>query len=52
MIQDRIKGENLRKKLATAEDASHLIKDGMIIGTSGFTPSGYPKEVPLALAKE
>lgn len=51
MIQVRIKGESLRKKLATAEDASHLIKDGMVIGTSGFTPSGYPKEVPLALAK-
>ncbi len=51
MIQGRIKGKSLIKKLLSADDASKLIKDGMIIGTSGFTPSGCPKEVPLALAR-
>ncbi|MDR1246901.1 MAG: acetyl-CoA hydrolase/transferase family protein [Clostridiales Family XIII bacterium] len=34
-----------------AEDAATLIKDGMVIGVSGFTPSGYPKAVPLAVAE-
>jgi len=33
------------------EDAAQLIENGMTIGASGFTPSGYPKAVPLALAK-
>ncbi|WP_406242247.1 succinate CoA transferase [Tissierella carlieri] len=51
MIKDRIKGNYLRKKIISSEEASLLIKDGMIIGTSGFTPSGYPKEIPLALVK-
>jgi len=35
----------------SAEQAALIIKDGMTIGASGFTPSGYPKAVPLALAK-
>jgi len=35
----------------SAEAAAEFIKDGMIIATSGFTPSGYPKSVPKALAK-
>ena len=29
-----------------------MIKDGMSVGTSGFTPSGYPKAIPLALAEK
>jgi succinyl-CoA:acetate CoA-transferase len=37
--------------IASAEEAADLIKDGMVIGASGFTPSGYPKAVPLALAE-
>jgi len=47
----RIKNKKLQEKLITAEKAAELIKDGMIIATSGFTPAGYPKAVPLALAK-
>jgi succinyl-CoA:acetate CoA-transferase len=35
----------------SADQAAKLINDGMTIATSGFTPSGYPKSVPLALAK-
>jgi len=35
----------------TAGQAAELIKDGMTVVTSGFTPAGYPKAVPLALAK-
>ncbi|WP_052028244.1 acetyl-CoA hydrolase/transferase family protein [Sphingobium sp. C100] len=34
-----------------ADAAAALISDGMTIGMSGFTGSGYPKAVPVALAK-
>lgn len=51
MILDRIRMESLRDKVVPAEEAALFIKDKMIIATSGFTPAGYPKAVPLALAK-
>ncbi|MBI9013995.1 MAG: acetyl-CoA hydrolase/transferase family protein [Clostridiales bacterium] len=51
MILDRIRMEKLREKVMTADEAALFIKDGMTLATSGFTPSGYPKAVPLALAK-
>ncbi|MDR1954141.1 MAG: acetyl-CoA hydrolase/transferase family protein, partial [Clostridiales Family XIII bacterium] len=44
--------EKLFDRITGAEDAAELIKDGMVIGASGFTPSGYPKAVPLALAEK
>ena len=50
-MKDRIKGNHLIEKIVNPEEASRLIKIGMTIGTSGFTPSGYPKEVPLALSR-
>jgi len=34
----------------TAEEAASFIQNGEVIGASGFTPSGYPKVVPQALA--
>ncbi|MEY8001831.1 acetyl-CoA hydrolase/transferase family protein [Clostridium sp. Mt-5] len=52
MITDRIKNKDLLKYIGTANDAADLIKDGMTVGTSGFTFSGYPKSVPMALAKK
>lgn len=33
-----------------AEDAAALIAPGSVVGMSGFTGSGYPKAVPMALA--
>ncbi|WIF95439.1 acetyl-CoA hydrolase/transferase family protein [Caminicella sporogenes] len=51
MISNRIRNKKLLDKVCTAKEAAMLIKDGMTIGTSGFTPSGYPKAVPLALAE-
>jgi succinyl-CoA:acetate CoA-transferase len=51
MILDRIRMEQLKEKVTTADKAADYIKDKMIVATSGFTPSGYPKSVPLALAK-
>lgn len=52
MIESRIRSKKLREKIITAEEAVEFLKDGMTIGTSGFTPAGYPKAVPLALAKK
>lgn len=40
----------LRKKIMCAEDAAQFIKSSDTVGMSGFTGSGYPKAVPLALA--
>jgi succinyl-CoA:acetate CoA-transferase len=50
-IRDRVRCKALHAKIVTAEEAAALIKPGMNIGTSGFTPAGYPKAVPLALAE-
>ena len=50
-LSARIRNQALREKIISAEAAASLIKAGMNIGTSGFTPSGYPKAVPLALAE-
>ena len=46
----RIRHEGLRAKVMSAADATRLINSGTTIGMSGFTGSGYPKAVPLALA--
>lgn len=51
MILDRIRMTSLQEKVMSAEEAAQFIKNDMIVATSGFTPSGYPKSVPLALAK-
>ena len=50
-ILDRVRNKELHAKIVTAEQAAELIKPGMNVGTSGFTPSGYPKAVSLALAE-
>ncbi len=47
----RIANSALRSKLMSAEEAAALIDSGMTVGMSGFTGSGYPKAVPLALAQ-
>ena len=49
-ILDRVRNTSLHAKIVSAEEAAAVIKPGMNIGTSGFTPTGYPKAVPLALA--
>ena len=50
-IKDRILRKDLIPKITTAEEAAKIIADGMHVGTSGFTPCGYPKAVPLAVAE-
>jgi len=51
MIKDRIRNQELFSMIMTPFDAARLIHDGDTVATSGFTPSGYPKAVPLALAE-
>ena len=50
MLEARIRNASLRDKIITAEQAASLIKDGMIVGMSGFTRAGDAKAVPLAMA--
>ncbi|MBC8016222.1 MAG: acetyl-CoA hydrolase, partial [Sporomusaceae bacterium] len=50
-IKDRVRCKALHAKIVSAEEAAAVIKPGMNVATSGFTPSGYPKAVPLALAE-
>ena len=50
-IKDRVKNVDLQGKIVTAYDAAQLINPNDKVGISGFTPSGYAKVVPLALAE-
>ncbi len=49
-MTSRIAHPGLRSKIMSAADAAALIDSGTTVGMSGFTGSGYPKSVPLALA--
>ena len=46
----RIGCDSLAGRIMSAADAAAFIGPGSTIGLSGFTGSGYPKAVPLALA--
>jgi succinyl-CoA:acetate CoA-transferase len=50
-FEQRIRSTSLKNKVMTAYEASLFVQDGMTVATSGFTPSGYPKVVPLAIAE-
>jgi succinyl-CoA:acetate CoA-transferase len=50
-MNDRVLNSTLASRGMNAEDAAALIDSGTRIGMSGFTGSGYPKAVPLALAR-
>jgi len=47
----RVLSPALRRKIMSAEDAAALVPHGANVGMSGFTGSGYPKAVPMALAR-
>lgn len=47
----RLRNPRLFDKVVSAEKAAELICNGMNVGVSGFTPSGYPKKTTIALAK-
>src|SRR3954453_20092854 len=47
----RIHHSALARKVVPADAAAAMITPGATVGMSGFTGAGYPKEVPLALAR-
>ncbi|MBR0208326.1 MAG: succinate CoA transferase [Oscillospiraceae bacterium] len=49
---DRLRCEELKDRLMSADAAAALIDSGMTVAVSGFTPAGCPKAVPLALAEQ
>jgi len=49
-VNPRILNQDLANKIMPAAAAAELIRPGMTLGMSGFTGSGYPKAVPVALA--
>src|ERR1017187_6465800 len=49
--KDRVLNPVLAQRVMSGEEAAALIQPGAQIGMSGFTGSGYPKEVPMALAR-
>src|SRR5690606_7498948 len=51
MVEERIKVANLRDKVTTAQEAVKLIKNGMFVGSSGFTKAGDSKVVLPELAR-
>lgn len=50
IFRSRILLKNAESKVMSAEEAAKLFEKDMTVGASGFTPSGYPKVVPQALA--
>src|SRR6266436_7825105 len=47
----RVLNANLAQKIMSADEAAALIKSGDQVGMRGFTGSGYPKAVPIELAR-
>jgi acetyl-CoA hydrolase len=50
-LESRVRRKSLLSKVCKAEDTIPLFKSGMNLAWSGFTPAGYPKAVPIALAE-
>ena len=50
-ITDRVLNEDLKSKIVSAEEVANWIQPNMTLACSGFTASGYPKAIPLALAE-
>ncbi len=50
-MTDRIRNAALRDRIMSAEQAAAMIRDGMVVGMSGFTRAGEAMAVPLALAE-
>lgn len=50
-VKSRIKCHELIKKIRSGQEAASYILPGMTLGVSGFTLSGYTKEVAKALAE-
>ena len=51
LTNTRVLNSSLEHKIMSADQAAALIHSGDQIGMSGFTGSGYPKAVPIQLAR-
>src|SRR3974390_2497574 len=51
-VSSRVLHPKLAEKIMSADEAAALIRSGDQVGMSGFTGSGYPKTVPVQLAKK
>ena len=51
MFENRIGIKELNNKVMSADSAAEMILPGMTVGCSGFTTAGFPKEVPMAIAR-
>ena len=49
-LDSRVHRKALLDKVVPAEECIKFFKSGMDLGWSGFTPAGYPKAIPIALA--
>ena len=49
-VNKRIRIPALKDKIMSAEAAQEFIKDGMVVGMSGFTRAGDPKQIPFTFA--
>ncbi len=49
-LESRVRRKSLLSKVMKAEDTVQFFKPGQNLLWSGFTPAGYPKAVPIALA--
>lgn len=49
-LESRVRRKSLLGRVKSAEECIEFFKPGMDLGWSGFTPAGYPKAVPIALA--
>jgi succinyl-CoA:acetate CoA-transferase len=47
----RVLNTGLAQRIMSATEAAALIRSGDQVGMSGFTGSGYPKAVPIELAR-
>ncbi len=50
-LKRRIRSDKGEALLMSAVEAAAYIRDGMVLGVSGFTPSDYPKLIPRELVK-
>lgn len=48
-MKERIRMEELRNRIVSADEAASWIEDGMTLGLSGFTRAGDAKAVPMSL---
>ena len=49
-LESRVRRKSLLSKVMTPEDTIKFFSAGQDLMWSGFTPAGYPKVVPIALA--